>query len=112
MSPVNYRLELPTQWSIHPVFHIDLLTPYREMPIHGANYLCPPPDLINGEEEYEVEHVLAKRRIGRCHQLQYLVKWKGYPDTDNRWINAQDMSADKAIAEFERSNSAPREHIR
>jgi hypothetical protein len=28
MSAVNYRLELPTQWSIHPVFHIDLLTPY------------------------------------------------------------------------------------
>ena len=23
MSPVNYRLELPMQWSIHPVFHID-----------------------------------------------------------------------------------------
>ena len=22
MSPVNYRLELPTQWSIHPVFHV------------------------------------------------------------------------------------------
>ena len=64
MSPVNYRLELPTQWSIHPVFHIDLLTPYHEMPIHGANYLHPPPDLIDGEEEYEVEHVLAKRRIG------------------------------------------------
>jgi hypothetical protein len=21
MSPVNYRLELPTQWSIHDVFH-------------------------------------------------------------------------------------------
>ena len=28
MSPINYRLELPTQWSIHPVFHIDLLMPY------------------------------------------------------------------------------------
>jgi hypothetical protein len=25
MSAVNYHLELPTQWSIHPVFHIDLL---------------------------------------------------------------------------------------
>jgi transposase InsO family protein len=36
MSPVNYRLELPTQWSIHNVFHTDLLTPYREMPTHGA----------------------------------------------------------------------------
>ena len=112
MSPVNYRLELPTQWSIHPVFHIDLLTLYRETPTHGANYLRPPPDLINGEEEYEVEHVLAKRRIGRRHQLQYLVKWKGYPDAENQWISAQDMSADEAIAEFEHSNSAPREHIR
>src|SRR5260370_4705447 len=34
MSPVNYRLELPTQWSIHPVFYIDLLTPYRETRMH------------------------------------------------------------------------------
>ena len=82
------------------------------MPIHGANYLRPPPDLINGEEEYEVKNVLAKRRIGWRHQLQYLVKWKGYPDTNNQWINTQDMSADEAIAEFECSNSAPKEHIR
>ena len=28
MSPVNYRLQLPTQWSIHDVFHTDLLMPY------------------------------------------------------------------------------------
>ena len=27
MSPISYRLELPHQWHIHPVFHIDLLTP-------------------------------------------------------------------------------------
>ena len=32
MSPVNYRLELPTQWSIHDVFHIDLLTPIAKLP--------------------------------------------------------------------------------
>ena len=38
MSHVNYCLELPTQWSIHPVFHIDLLTPYRETLTHGPNY--------------------------------------------------------------------------
>jgi hypothetical protein len=28
MSLVNYCLQLPTQWSIHDVFHTDLLTPY------------------------------------------------------------------------------------
>jgi hypothetical protein len=58
MSPVNYRLELPTQWSIHDVFHTDLLTPYCKTPTHGANYQRPPPDLIEGVEEYEVEKVL------------------------------------------------------
>ena len=60
MSPVNYCLELPTQWSIHPVFHINLLTLYRETPTHGANYLRPPPDLIDGEEEYEVKADVLK----------------------------------------------------
>ena len=38
MSPVNYRLELPMQWSIHDVFHIDLLTPYCETSFHGPNF--------------------------------------------------------------------------
>jgi hypothetical protein len=61
MSPVNYRLKLPMQWKIHDVFHTDLLMPYREMPIHGANYQRPPPDLVDGMEEYEVEKVLDSR---------------------------------------------------
>ena len=74
MSPVNYRLELPTQWSIHPVFHIDLLMPYRETITHGANYLRPPPDLVDNEEEYEVEKILDSRLFGRRKRLQYLVK--------------------------------------
>ena len=65
MSPINYRLELPTQWSIHPVFHIDLLMPYRETITHGANYQHPPPDLVDNAEEYEVEKVLDSRLFGR-----------------------------------------------
>ena len=76
MSPVNYRLKLPTQWSIHPVFHTDLLTPYHETPTHGPNYQHPPPDLVD-KEEYEVEKILDSWRFGRRRKLQYLVKWKG-----------------------------------
>jgi hypothetical protein len=112
MSAVNYCLELPTQWSIHPVFHIDLLTPYHETPIHGANYQCPPPDLVEGEEEYEVETVLVSRHFGCGKKLQYLVKWKGYPDSDNQWINKEDVFADEAIREFKNSNPDQETHIR
>ena len=82
MSPVNYRLELPTQWSIHPVFHTDLLTPYRETLMHGHNYQRPPPDLVDREEDYEVKKILDQQHFGRRRKLQYLIKWKGYPDSD------------------------------
>src|ERR1700761_6027676 len=106
MSPVNYCLELPTQWSIHPVFHTDLLTPYHETPTHGRNYQRPPPDLVNGEEEYEVEKILDQRHFGRRQKLQYLVKWKGYPDSENQWVDAIDVFADNTIREFQHSNPA------
>src|SRR6266404_4821745 len=82
-----------------PVFHVDLLTPYKEMATYGQNYMRPPPDLINGEEEYEVECIINSRYHGRRRQVQYLVKWKGYPDLDNQWIRWQDVNAPDLIAE-------------
>jgi hypothetical protein len=112
MSEVNYRLELPAQWSIHPVFHIDLLTPYRETPLHGANYKRPPPDLIEGEEEYEVEKILSSQHFGWGRKLQYLVKWKGYPDSENQWVAKDDVFVEQAIREFKASNPEQEVHIR
>lgn len=105
MSPVNYRLELPTQWSIHPVFHTDLLMPYHETPTHGPNYQCPLPDLVEGEEEYKVEKVLDHQHFGRRRKLQYLIKWKGYPDSDNQWVDKDDVFADDAIADYQHTKS-------
>jgi hypothetical protein len=43
---------------IHDVFHIDLLMPYTETSAYGKPYLRPPPETIDGEEEYEVEDIL------------------------------------------------------
>ena len=112
MSPVNYCLELPTQWSIHPVFHIDLLTPYRETITHGANYLRPPPDLVDNEEEYKVEKILDSWQFGQHKRLQYLVKWKGYPDSDNMWVDKDDVFTDDKVWEFKNSHPDARTHIR
>ena len=113
MSPVNYWLQLPPQWSIHDVFHTDLLTPYRETLTHGANYQRPPPDLVDGVEEFEVEKVLDSRRHGRGRKLQYLIKWKGYPDSDNQWVNWDDAKESlDAIRDFKRSNPDREIHIK
>ena len=112
MSPVNYRLQLPTQWSIHNVFHTDLLTPYRETHTHGPNYLRPPPELVDGVEEFEVEKILDSRRRGRGRKLQYLVKWVGYPDSDNQWEDWDQLTADEAIWEFKRANPKSEIHLK
>jgi hypothetical protein len=112
LSPVSYQLQLPTQWSIHPVFHIDLLTPYRETITHGPNYQRPLPDLVDGEEEYSVEKILDSQKFGRRWCLQYLVKWEGYPDSDNMWVDKDDVFADDKVREFKTSNPAKETHIR
>jgi hypothetical protein len=95
------------------VFHTDLLTPYCETPTHGANYQHPPPDLVEGVEEYEVEKVLDSRRYGCGCKLQYLIAWKGYPDSDNQWVNWDDAEgAQEAIEEFKCLNPNHETHIK
>ena len=81
----NYRLKLPEQWRIHPVFHVEKLKPYNQDQAH-PNHPLPPPDLIDQEEEYEVEKILdAQYRRGI---LNYLVKWVGYPNSEASWLRA------------------------
>ncbi len=96
-----YQLRLPAQWSIHPVFHVDLLTPYKETEFHGRNFERPLPDLIDGEEEYEVERIVDLRRFGRGRQVQYLVHWKGYLEADDQWILWMDLNTPELLAEFQ-----------
>jgi hypothetical protein len=112
LSPITYQLTLPLTWKIHDVFHVDLLTPYIKTDFHGPNYTRPPPDLINDKEEYEVEQVLSSRHHGKGCKVQYLVKWKGYPDSDNKWVNWDDMHAEEALEDFRKQNPRAITHIR
>jgi hypothetical protein len=58
INPMAYCLQLPENMSIHNVFHIDLLSPYKTMEAYGEPYMCPPPILEEEEEEYEIEAIL------------------------------------------------------
>ena len=60
-----YQLELPNQWQIHPIFHALLLLPYKEMEQHGPNFIRPPPDIIGGEEQYEVKAICDHHYQGK-----------------------------------------------
>jgi hypothetical protein len=93
VSPVAYQLRLPASWRIHDVFHVSLLSPYRKTTTHGPNFTRPLPDLIGREEEYEVQAILNYRHHGRSRMLQYLIKWKGYPHSNNTWEPADQVHA-------------------
>ena len=112
ISPVAYQVMLPTSWGIHNVFHASLLSPYHETTAHGPNFSRPPPDLIEGEEEYEVERVVHHRNYGRARTLQYLVKWKGYPDSDNTWEPADQVHAPELIEEYHRRQGKANKSLR
>jgi hypothetical protein len=105
ISPVAVWLELPVQWNIHLIFHTSLIMPYIETPSHSPNFTRPPPDLIDGEEEYEMELICSHRRWG-CHKtLQYLIKWKGYPESDNTWENTNQIHAPNLIKLYHWTNA-------
>jgi len=63
LGPVNYRLKLPDKWKQQNTFHASLLTPYKESNVHGPNYTQLPADLIDGQEEWEVEHIIRHGKI-------------------------------------------------
>ncbi|MBW0526376.1 hypothetical protein O181_066091 [Austropuccinia psidii MF-1] len=59
VSTHAYHLKLPSQWkSIHPVFHISLLEPFKTSTNPNHYQEPPPPIIIEEEEEWEVPKIL------------------------------------------------------
>ena len=95
----SYRLKLPPKYSrLHPVFHVSLLEPYRRR----AGASTPEPVDIGGEEEFEVEQLLAKRL--QKDKIEYLVRWKGSSPAEDVWMSALALeNCANLIREFESS---------
>jgi len=85
------------------VFHANLITPYKEMKLHGPNFTHLPPDLIEGEQEFEVEKILDAQPRGQGCKMHFLVKWKGYPTSDNSWEPKENLHVDELIKEYNKN---------
>src|SRR6266487_6731015 len=101
ISPLVYKLELPTTLRIHPVFYISMLKTYHEDVSEFERQTLPSPiENVLQQDEYEVEDVLDKRTIRK--KMQYLIKWKGYSLHDATWEPREHLeNAQDAVNRFE-----------
>lgn len=111
-SPFTVRLDVPT--GIHPVFHIELVRPAATDPFPSqlVDDVQPPPLLVDGEEEYEVEQILAvrRRKIRRGYRDEALVKWRGW--AEQTWEALGLVRDCSALDAFEEQHGAVSDVIR
>ena len=102
LGPVTYRLKLPKTWKTHDSFHSILLKPFTQTPHYGPAKTPPIPELIEGEEEYEVDHIVRHKRNNKG-QLSYLIRWKGYGPEEDSWENKTNLRhAKETLDEYKR----------
>ena len=72
------------------------------MTAHGPNFTQPPPEIIRNEEGYnEIEKILKERPTRNHKSTEYLIHWKGYPDAENSWLPAKELThAKEPLAAF------------
>jgi len=109
VGPLAYCLKLPRGMrQLHPVFNVVKLSAAPEDPILGRRPQTPPPPIVvDGEEEWEVEEILDSHWYRK--RFQFLVKWKGFSREHNSWEAASDVKAPDLVAEYyQKHPAAPR----
>ena len=124
-GPNTVLIEVPPRLSrIEPIQNVEHLKRYvsRHSSI-GPTQPIQFPDIIDGQEEYEVEDILAHRKSGT--KTEYLVRFKNYGPEDDLWlpqrnlVNAPDIlqdyhdrQRDKPATSASTSQRAPRHLVR
>jgi hypothetical protein len=83
----------------HPVFPISLTKPHKNVTEdrfpNRSNNPAPIPDLIDGEEEWEIEKIVKHRLQNAKNKRgpkEYLVRWKGFDESEDLWLPESSFS--------------------
>jgi len=93
----SYHLDLseyPELFRIIPVFYTNLLKAY--IPNNDTKFLSRMLKRSRAvdQELYKVEKAVKFRTEPGTKKKQYRIRWQGYSEADDSWINAEDISWD------------------
>jgi hypothetical protein len=89
LSPVTYRLRLPSSYRIHPIINISHLELYHPSPSDlGERTSRPIPRVETAETEWEIDSIVAERtrKRGKTRIRQYRVRYTGFGPESDEWV--------------------------
>ena len=108
IGSVNYKLRLPANSKLHPVFHVSLLEQAKgDTPLATDTELQPE----NNPDVYEVEKILDTRTT-TSGQQEYLIKWEGYSHAENSWEPTENLNCPGLLDRFHQRTQKPRKKSR
>jgi len=104
------ELDLPSTIKIHPVVNVSRIKKYTSQ-VDGQRKETPKPVIIEGEEEWEVEKILNKRKV--WGKDKYLVRWKGFMAEGDTWESRENLeNAGDLLKEFEEEYGRDGQEVR
>ena len=93
VGPVAYRLQLPENACIHPVFHCSVLKQFQGTP--ESDIPVPLPDqFLQNQPLISPLSILDYRRSTPADPWQVLVQWKGLTPDDTTWEDWDTLQQD------------------
>ena len=106
-----YRLDLPSTWTIHPVFHVSLLKDFRTSRFHPTAATTLPelvPATPTEPRVFNIERILRWRwMVGQRRRKEYLVLWSGYPLEEATWEPTSHFTSPSGLRGLLRRDNPP-----